>query len=90
MTNYFVSLNNSGVLEISNNIEIPGGNITSAHGTINFNDEHLTTTGDITGNIFSAGRLNIGNSELNQVDTFLTCSSGNWQIGTNNAGKWNR
>ena len=27
MTNYFISLNNSGVLEISNNIEIPGGNV---------------------------------------------------------------
>ena len=32
------------------NIEISQGSITSDHGTINFNDEHLTTTGNITGN----------------------------------------
>ena len=70
----------------TSSIELSQGNITSAHGTINFNDEHLTTTGNVTGNIFSAKGLNIGNSSLNQVDTFLTCNSGIWQIGTNNTG----
>ena len=67
-------------------IELSQGNITSDHGTINFDNEHLTTTGNVTGNIFSAEGLNIGNNLLNQADIYLTSNSGIWQIGTNNAG----
>ena len=72
MTNYFVSLNNNGVLEISNNIEIPGGNITSNHGTINFNDEHLTTTGNITGNTITTGNITSSSSDISFSDKNLT------------------
>ena len=73
MTNYFISLNNSGVLEISNNIEIPGGNITSNQGTINFNDEHLTTTGNINGNNIevSAGGITSNQGTINFNDEHL-------------------
>ena len=76
MANYFVSLNSSGILSINDNIEIPGGNITSDHGTINFNDEHLTTTGNIT------TTANITGNSLQIAD--ITSSSNNIDFNNKN------
>ena len=63
------------------NIEISQGSITSDHGTINFNDEHLTTTGNITGNslvidanggISSSDLINLNSiTKLNYVNSTL-------------------
>ena len=59
-------------LHVNGNIKVDG-NITSNQGTINFNDEHLTTTGNINGNNIevSAGGITSNQGTINFNDEHL-------------------
>lgn len=68
-------------------LSLSDGSITDSGGTIDFGDENLTTTGDITGAAINGAAINGTSAELGTLvlsDGSITDSSGEISFGSNN------